>query len=133
MTIGEANDVNLVLDYFLGRTDPRIRRVDHALAAGAAARLAGRAYKALSAGITEARVLEAMVATTPRGDEPSEADALATIRFAVTNGVASSANYHLLTAGPKTDALIEDVLYYLLNPSTRWALAAVSRPEGTPE
>ncbi|OJW11243.1 MAG: hypothetical protein BGO49_11295 [Planctomycetales bacterium 71-10] len=69
MTIGEANDVNLVLDYFLGRTDPRIRRVDHALAAAAGARLAGRAYKALSAGINEAQVLDAMAATAPLAEE----------------------------------------------------------------
>lgn len=74
MNVGESNDVNLVLDYFLGRTDPRFRRVDHALAGAAGARLADRAHKTLMAGLTGDQVIAAMVATHPPEAEVSRAE-----------------------------------------------------------
>ena len=76
LTIGEASDVNTLLCYVLGERDPYVRRTDaewHEEAGAAAARLAGKAYKQLSAGLTDTAVRDqwTCVELGPWKDQPA--------------------------------------------------------------
>ena len=72
--IGAATDINTLLDYFMGRTRPGCGPVTAEEATAAARRLAGKANKALSAGLTPDDVdLTGKLATAPHDGAPPAA------------------------------------------------------------
>lgn len=68
MNVGEAIDINIVLDFFLGLPGTPGRTIESAEARVAAERLADKASKALMAGLDGNRVAAAW--PKPRGKGP---------------------------------------------------------------
>ena len=77
--IGDATDINTLLDYIIGRTRPGRDPVTIEDATAAARRLAGKANKALSAGLNPDDVdLTRLLALVPHDDTPpAEIDGMA--------------------------------------------------------
>ena len=79
ISIGDASDINTLLDYIMGRTRPSCGPVTGEEATAAARRLAGKANKALAAGLTPDDVdLTRLLALGPHdGTPPAEIDGMA--------------------------------------------------------